>query len=113
MALQFGALHKAGVDEPLVREAAEEVAGYENRLGGIERQFIQLRADVDQRFNGVDRRIDELRAYMDQRFAVADGGLNLLTWMLGLVRHRAAGAVGSRACKVAHLLTGPARGAPT
>lgn len=87
MALQWGALHealrKAGVDEPLAREAAEEVAGYDNRLGGIERQ-------MDQRFNAVDRRIDELRAHMDQRFAhvdqrfaVVDGRLNLLSWMLG------------------------------
>jgi len=65
MALQLGALNqalrKAGVDEDLARQAAEEVGAYDNRLAGIERQIVELRAHLDQR-------LTELRAYVDQRF---------------------------------------------
>jgi phage shock protein A len=101
MALQLGALNqalrKAGVDDDLARQAAEEVAGYEQRFldlrthmdqrfAEVDQRFAQVDqrfAQVDQRFAQVDQRFTELRAYVDQRFTAIDGRLNLLSWMLG------------------------------
>ncbi|MBV9757676.1 MAG: hypothetical protein JO047_11520 [Alphaproteobacteria bacterium] len=63
MALQLGtlnALRKAGLHDDLARQAAGEVAGYDNRPAGIERQLVELRAHMDERFA-------ELRGYVDAR----------------------------------------------
>jgi hypothetical protein len=80
MALQLGnlrdALKEAGASDESARQAAEEVAAYENRLIVIDQRISELRAYVD-------LRISELRAYVDQRFTAIDGRLNLLTWMAG------------------------------
>lgn len=109
MALQLGALRdalkEAGASDQAARGAAEEVAAYENRLGGVEQELVGLRADIDRRFAAVDlrfaelraelvqrftemraemdRRFAELRAYVDQRFTTIEGRLNLLGRMVG------------------------------
>ena len=58
MALQLGSLREAliegGTSPEKAGKAAEEVAGYENRLAGIETKLVAL-----------------------------DGKVNLLTWMVG------------------------------
>jgi hypothetical protein len=58
MALQLGALREAlidaGASPDKANEAAEEVAGYENRLAGVETKLVGL-----------------------------EGKVNLLTWMVG------------------------------
>lgn len=80
VALMLGALRdalkEAGASDAAARAAAEEVASYESRLGGIEQQIVGLRADFE-------RQLAELRAYVDQRFTVIEGRLNLLGWMVG------------------------------
>lgn len=69
MALMMGkldqALRRAGVEENLAREAAEEVANYHARIEGLERKLDALDAKVD-------RRCDQL-----------EGKFTLLSWMLG------------------------------
>ena len=47
MALMMGALYdalrQAQIPEPLARQAAEEVAAYENRIAGVERDLTILK----------------------------------------------------------------------
>lgn len=80
MALQLGALREAlvhaGAKPELAAKAAEELAGYENRLSAIEQRLIELRAYVDRRFT-------EMVARIEQRFTTIEGRINLLTWMVG------------------------------
>lgn len=72
MALQLGALYAAlkaaGADDETAREAAEEVAAYENQLTALRSDIAALRAYADQQFGRVDQRFTELRAYVDRQF---------------------------------------------
>lgn len=76
MALRLGALadalESAGASDDVARAAAGEVAAYENRLSGSERQIGELRGQIT-----------ELRAYVDQRFTHIEDRLNLLPRVVG------------------------------
>lgn len=86
MALQLGALRDASraanVPDELAARAAEEVAGYDNRLAGIERRMVELSAEIERLRAEMDRRFTELRAEMEQRFTRVN---TLLTVLIALV----------------------------
>lgn len=64
MTLQLGALRdalvKAGSGDELARAAAEEVAGYENRLAGIEGRLGEMQGRLGEMRGAVDAVRSEL-----------------------------------------------------
>jgi hypothetical protein len=72
----YDALVAAGSPEDKARRAAEAIAAYENRFGGIEQQLIKMDGDISQRFA-------KMEGDISQRFARVDGEIRLLSWMLG------------------------------
>lgn len=57
------ALNEAGASDAAARAAAEEVAGYESRLVGIEQRLTELRGYVDQRFTLLYRMMGTVLAF--------------------------------------------------
>jgi hypothetical protein len=80
----YDALVAAGSPEEKARKAAEAVAAYDNRFGGIEQQLTKMDGDISQRFA-------KLEGDVNQRFAKIEGEIRLLSWMIGF---NLAGTVG-------------------
>ena len=77
MALQLGALRdaliEAGASEQRAREAAEEAAGYEDRLRGIETRMTGLEArmtGLEARMTVLERRFTSLASRLNMMMAV-------------------------------------------
>lgn len=97
MSKTYTALCAAGVPDDLAREAAEELAGYENRFVRIDNRFDTLdsRLDVletriDARFEAVDARFAALENHIDSRLAAVE---NRITIRLGGVIVVASGVI--------------------
>jgi hypothetical protein len=67
------AFKTAGVPEAEAQAAAEELAGYENRLGAVESQLESVRIELN-----------SLRAELNSFRAEVTGRLSVLTWAIGI-----------------------------
>jgi len=73
LAKTYNAFKAAGVPEAEAQAAAEELAGYENRLGAVENRLA-----------AVENRLDSLRAALNSFKAEVTGRLSVLTWAVGI-----------------------------
>ena len=73
LAKTYNAFKAAGVPEAEAQAAAEELAGYENRLGAVENRLA-----------AVENRLDSLRAALNSFKAEVTGRLSVLTWAIGI-----------------------------
>ena len=73
LAKTYSAFKTAGVPEAEAPAAAEELAGYENRLGAAESQLESLRIELN-----------SLRAELNSFRAEVTGRLSVLTWAIGI-----------------------------
>jgi hypothetical protein len=69
----YDALLAAGAPQDKAREAAEELAGYENRL-----------ASIDNRLAIIDGRINALDAKFEGRLQALEGKLTVIIWAMGV-----------------------------
>ena len=79
----YDALVAAGSPDDKARKAAEAVAGYEDRFGGIEQRLIRMEAEISQRFAKIEADINQRFAEVSQRFGKIEGDIRLLRWMIG------------------------------
>ena len=72
----YDALLNAGASEDTAREAAEELADYQNRRSSIDNRL----AVIDGRFVGIEGRF----AGLDARLAPLESKLNVAIWAIGI-----------------------------
>jgi hypothetical protein len=73
LAKTYNAFKAAGVPEAEAQAAAEELAGYDNRLGAVENRLA-----------AVENHLDSLRAELNSFKAEVTGRLSVLTWAIGI-----------------------------
>lgn len=73
LANTYNVFKAAGVPEAEAQAAAEELAGYENRLGAVGRQLENLRIELN-----------SLRAELNSFKAEVTARLSVLTWAIGI-----------------------------
>ena len=73
LAKTYNAFKAAGVPEAEAQAAAEELAGYENRLGAVENRLA-----------AVENRLDSLRAELNSFKDEVTGRLSVLTCAIGI-----------------------------
>jgi hypothetical protein len=80
LAKTYNAFRAAGVPEAEVQAAAEELAGYENRLGAVESGLENLGAEM----NSPRVELNSLRAEPNGFRVDVTARLNVLTWAIGI-----------------------------
>ena len=86
----YEALISAGAPEDKAREAAEELADYENRLSSIDNQLAVMNgyfAAIDGRFAGIEAHfagIEARFAGIDARLSALESKLNVMIWAIGI-----------------------------
>jgi len=80
LAKTYNAFKAAGVPEAEAQAAAEELAGYENRLGAVENRL----AAVENRLENLRAEVNSLRAELNNLRADVAGRLGVLTWAIGI-----------------------------
>jgi hypothetical protein len=94
LAKTYHALKAAGVDDEQAQAAAEELAGYENRLTSIDSRLAALDghlAAVEARMTNLENALTQFRAEVGSRFsdvgsrfADVSSRFTMLTWAVGI-----------------------------
>ena len=90
LAKTYAPFKAAGVPDAEAQAAAEELAGYENRLNSIDSRLdrIESRTErIEGRIDGIERGLAGVEGRIDStdgRLAGVEGRLSVLTWEIGV-----------------------------